>query len=99
MIVLCQIPDDIVPTACNDDEMMLLASVGPISCVPGMAIVALFAAVIKPLPLIVTIGTVADEPKVPILVFTVARVAAVVPGPVAVTSPINEVIAVSVQVV
>ena len=53
--------------------------------------------VISPLPLTVMMGTTAPDPKVPVVALTVAKVSAAGPGPVAVPSPVSEVMADRVQ--
>ena len=67
---------EMVPRLVREELTTFEASVVPVS-VPAGAITALPpAAVIKPLPLTVKFGIDVDDPKLPVLVFTVARVVA-----------------------
>ena len=83
--------DERVPTLVRDEARTLDARVAPVS-VPAGAITATEpAAVMSPLPFTVKVGIAVEEPKLPVLPFTVASVAATVPGPVAVRSPVSPV--------
>lgn len=69
------------------------ARVVPVSVPAGAITTFDEAAVIKPLALTVNVGIDVDEPNVPTLELTVAKVIATEPGPVAVASPVKAVIA------
>jgi hypothetical protein len=91
IVVPFHTPVVIVPTLVKELDTTLLARVVPVK-VPAGATTALEpAAVIRPLPLTVKFGIAVLDPKEPTFVLTVARVAAALPGPVAVTSPVNAV--------
>ena len=82
-----------VPTEVSDEETTFDASVVPVNVPAGAITTLVEAAVIKPLPFTVNDGIAVELPNAPVLLFTVASVAATEPGPVAVTSPVNAVIA------
>ena len=73
------------PTLVRDEFTTLLASVVPVSVPAGATTAAVDAAVTRPFALTVSTGIAVDEPKLPTLLLTVARVngSAVVPLPVA----------------
>jgi hypothetical protein len=80
------------PTVVSEEVTTLEARVVPVS-VPAGAITALVeAAVINPLPLTVKEGIAVEEPKLPVLELTVARVVANEPVPLPVTSPVNVIV-------
>lgn len=57
------------------------ANVAPVKVPAGAITTLVEAAVIKPLPLTVNVGIAVEDPKVPTLLFTVARVPAAVTLP------------------
>lgn len=91
MIDAFHVPDVSVPTEVSDDDTTFDASVVPVSVPAGATTTTVPAAVIRPFAFTVNVGIAVDDPYDPTLEFTVARVAAAEPGPVAVTSPVSAV--------
>jgi hypothetical protein len=83
----------IVPTAVSEEVTTLEARVVPVRVPAGAMTALVLAAVIKPLALTVKLGIAVEEPKLPMLLLTVAKVRVAAPGPVAVASPVRDVIA------
>ncbi len=80
-----------VPRDVSDEEVTPLASMLPVSVPAGATTATVPAAVISPLPFTVKVGIAVELPQLPVSVLTVARVATVEPGPLAVTSPVSAV--------
>ena len=87
-----QTPVVMVPTLVREEETTPEAKVVPVNVPAGAMTAAVEAAVINPLAFTVKVGIAVEEPKEPTLEFTVARVRATLPGPVAVASPVKAVI-------
>jgi len=86
------VSDPSVPTDVRDELTTVEFKVVP-DRVPAGAMTALpDAAVISPLPLTVKVGMEVDDPKDPVLLLTVARVAAKDPVPLPVTSPVRVIV-------
>ncbi len=77
-----------VPTLVSDDAVTPLASVAPVSVPAGATTTAVDAAVMRPLALTVKVGIAVEDPKLPTLLLTVARVVVREPA-VVVMSPVN----------
>jgi hypothetical protein len=71
-----QTPVTIVPTEVKEEVTTLDARVVPVKVPAGATTAAAEIAVIRPLPLTVTIGIAVEEPKDPVFEFTVLRVTA-----------------------
>lgn len=86
-----QTPVVMVPTLVKEEAVTPAAKVVPVRVPAGAMTAAVEAAVINPLAFTVNVGIAVEEPKEPTLELTVAKVAATLPGPVAVTSPVKAV--------
>jgi hypothetical protein len=80
-----------VPTDVSDEVTTVELRTVPLRVPAGATTTLLLAAVIRPFPFTVKEGMEVVDPKEPVLEFTVARVAATDPAPLAVTSPVKAV--------
>ena len=78
-----------MPTEVKEEVTTVELRVVPLRVPAGAITTLLEADVMSPLPFTVKEGIEVEEPKEPVVAFTVARVATVLPGPVAVTSPVG----------
>jgi hypothetical protein len=92
IVVPFQTPDVIVPTDVSEELITVEFKTVPLNVPAGATTTLPEAAVTKPFPFTVKDGIDVEEPKDPVLEFTVAKVAAAIPGPEAVTSPVSDVI-------
>ena len=81
-----------VPTDVREEAVTPEAKVAPVNVPAGAMTTLPEAAVINPLALTVKVGMEVDEPKLPVLLLTVAKVAANDPVPDPVTSPVKVIV-------
>mgnify|MGYP007039173002 CR=1 FL=1 len=80
------------PKLVKDDEVTPEARVEPVSVPAGATTKLLLTAVTSPFAFTVIVGITLDDPKEPMVLFTVARVAAKLPVPLPVTSPVRVIV-------